>query len=88
MKTIILDGAEMTDNAAAHAHIAQMMGFPQWYGNNLDALWDMLSTYDEADIRLTNAPAMLGALKGYGCRLLKCFYDAVDENYQIAFTVI
>ena len=39
MEKIILDGAKMTDKTAAHEHIAEMMGFPQWYGNNLDALW-------------------------------------------------
>ena len=87
MEKIILDGAKMTDKTAAHEHIAVMMGFPQWYGNNLDALWDMLSERDEADIELVSASPMLNALGTYGCRLLSCFFDAAAENPCILFTV-
>lgn len=85
MEKIILDGAKMTEKTAAHEHIAEMMGFPAWYGNNLDALWDMLSERDEADIELVNAAAMLGTLETYGCRLLSCFFDAAAENSRIVF---
>lgn len=87
MEKIILDGAKMTDKTAAHEHIAEMMGFPQWYGNNLDALWDMLSERDEAEIELTATAAMLSALGTYGCRLLSCFFDAAAENPRILFSV-
>ena len=87
MNKIILDGAKMTEKTAAHEHIAAMMGFPEWYGNNLDALWDMLSQRDEAEIELLNSTAMLTALKTYGCRLLSCFFDAAAENPRIVFTV-
>ena len=41
---ITLDGAKMTSRAAAHEHIAAEMAFPEWYGKNLDALWDMLGS--------------------------------------------
>ena len=87
MEKIILDGAKMTDKTAAHEHIAERMGFPQWYGNNLDALWDMLSERDEAEIELTATAAMLSALGTYGCRLLSCFFDAAAENPRIVFAV-
>lgn len=87
MEKIILDGAKMTDKTAAHEHIAETMGFPQWYGNNLDALWDMLSERDKAEIELTCAAAMLNELGTYGCRLLSCFFDAAAENPRILFTV-
>ena len=40
---ITLDGAKMTSRAAAHEHIAAEMAFPEWYGKNLDALWDILT---------------------------------------------
>jgi len=88
MEKIILDGTKMCDKTAAHEHIAEMMGFPQWYGNNLDALWDMLSERDEANIELTGTAAMLSALETYGCRLLSCFFDAAAENPRIVFTVV
>ena len=85
MKRIILDGALMTDRAAAHEHIAGAMDFPAWYGKNLDALWDMLSTFGEAEIELRSAPAMLNSLERYGCRLLSCFYEAAEETGRIKF---
>ena len=80
MEKIILDGAKMTDRAAAHEYMAQVMAFPEWYGNNLDALWDMLSEGGEREIELVNSAAMLNALGSYGCRLLQCFFDAAAED--------
>jgi len=87
MEKIILDGTKMCDKTAAHEHIAEMMGFPQWYGNNLDALWDMLSERGEAEIVLINSAAMLNELGTYGCRLLSCFFDAAAENDHMVFEV-
>ena len=80
MEKIILDGAKMTDRAAAHEYMAEMMAFPEWYGNNLDALWDMLSEGAEREIEFVNSAAMLNSLAAYGCRLLQCFFDAAAED--------
>ena len=33
----------MTDRATAHRIIKDTLGFPDWYGNNLDALLDCLT---------------------------------------------
>ena len=86
MEKIILDGGKMTDRAAAHEYIAEMMAFPEWYGNNLDALWDMLSEGGEREIELINSAAMLNSLGSYGCRLLQCFFDAAAED-EIKFNI-
>ena len=80
MEKIILDGGKMTDRAAAHEYIAEMMAFPEWYGNNLDALWDLLSEGVEREIELINSAVMLNALGAYGCRLLQCFFDAAADG--------
>ena len=37
-KKYIIDCDKMTDRASAHEHIAEVLGFPEYYGNNLDAL--------------------------------------------------
>ena len=87
MEKIILDGEKMTEKTAAHEHIAEVMAFPEWYGNNLDALWDMLSESGEREIELVNSAAMLNALGSYGCRLLQCFFDAAAEG-GTEFTVV
>ena len=86
MEKIILDGGKMTEKAAAHEHIAEVMAFPEWYGNNLDALWDLLSEGVEREIELINSAVMLNALGAYGCRLLQCFFDAAADG-GIKFTI-
>jgi ribonuclease inhibitor len=40
--TIQLLGTEMTTREALHAHLQERLGFPDYYGQNLDALWDCL----------------------------------------------
>ncbi len=44
---VTVDGAAMTTAAAMHAELARGFGFPAWYGHNLDALLDCLSSLDE-----------------------------------------
>lgn len=83
---IRIDGAAMRTREAAHAEIARAMDFPAYYGRNLDALWDLLTTAS-ARVRLTSAPDMLNALGSYGCRLLKTFYEAAEENPRLDFSV-
>ena len=83
---IRIDGAAMHTREAAHEEIARAMDFPDYYGKNLDALWDMLTT-TTAQVRLAAAAGMLNALGSYGCRLLKTFYDAAEENPRLDFSV-
>ena len=47
MKEIILDCKEMSSKEKAHEYIMKKMNFPDYYGKNLDALYDILSTYDK-----------------------------------------
>ncbi len=39
-----VDGWVGEDEADLHAALAATFGFPDWYGGNLDALWDCLVT--------------------------------------------
>lgn len=86
MDTIILNGANMTTREDAHAEIQREMGFPDYYGANLDALWDMLSSAP-ADIVLRNPAPMLNALGRYGCKLLETFFDAAAEDEDFHFVI-
>lgn len=82
--TRIIDGQSMTTRAAAHAELARALGFPDWYGGNLDALWDLACGL-QADAALIHAPALLNALGAYGCRLLQTLYEAAAENERFSF---
>ena len=44
MITYILDCREIDTRTKMHAALSQKMGFPSWYGGNLDALHDVLSS--------------------------------------------
>lgn len=84
MVTCIIDGAKMTTRADAHRELAQALQLPEYYGANLDALWDVVSTC-EAHLTLVNAAALLNALQKYGCRLLAVLYEAAESNPRFRF---
>lgn len=49
--TVQLLGTEMTTRQALHAHLKERLGFPDYYGENLDALWDCLRA--DVDLPIT-----------------------------------
>ena len=79
-----IDGANMRTRAEAHAELARALSLPEYYGANLDALYDCVSTMD-AELTLTHPAAMLNALKTYGCKLLQTLWDAADCNPGFQF---
>lgn len=86
MQSFILDGKNMTTREAAHDEIKRQMCFPDYYGRNLDALWDLISC-DDADVVLRDPAPMLNGLGIYGCKLLGTFYDAERENPDFHFRI-
>ena len=75
MVNVILNGAVMTSRAEAHAEIARVLELPDYYGANLDALWDVLGDL-EGEITLIHADALRGFLGLYGEKLLKTLQEA------------
>lgn len=47
-KTIVLDFTGCKTCSDVHEQIRVAMDFPEWYGANLDAFWDMLRTECDA----------------------------------------
>lgn len=89
MNEIFLDGCSMTSKETAHTYIKERLKFPPYYGDNLDALWDMLSTYSNTiSIYLVNEKALNENLGEYGRLLKGVFQDAAYENDKIHFTVV
>ena len=84
MNAYVIDGAHMTDRAAAHVELARALQLPPHYGANLDALWDEASCM-RADVTLLHPAAMLNSLGGYGCKLLQTLYEAGAENPEFHF---
>lgn len=84
MKTIIIDGNEIISMNNIHRIFAEELSFPEWYGRNLDALYDCLGDVtEEVEIIVENKDELtenLGISFKKLCRLL----DAVcKENDNI-----
>lgn len=82
---ITLDCAGIAHRDALHSLLAQGLRFPEWYGNNLDALMDCLTELDGIDLELDHWQEAQDALGDYGLAALQTFLDAAQENP--AFTV-
>lgn len=72
-----LDGSRLHDRAAAHDYLQEMLGFPEWYGKNLDALYDLLTGQtEETLIFISDADAADEAV-------LETFTDAMEDNPEL-----
>ena len=55
MRICILDGETILDKDMLHDTLAAALDFPDWYGRNLDALYDCLTDLaEEKEIRFRN----------------------------------
>ncbi len=77
--TCVLNGKYLADKTAAHPYLARMLDLPDYYGGNLDALFDCLTEMGPRVILLLGADA-LEAGGGYGARVLDTIRDAVRDN--------
>ncbi len=84
MKEIILDCAQITDEVQLHQALFNALSLPEWYGHNLDALFDCLTELEEeTHLILKNWDVQAGFGKGFEA----VFADAVDcgcFNYTLA----
>ena len=86
MKNLIIDGQKTHDRAGLHQYIAKELDFPQWYGKNLDALFDCLTDLtEETHIEVVNRDDLYEALGGYANALLKVLSEASEINRMIEF---
>ncbi len=78
----ILDGQKFTDKEAAYNHIKEVFDFPDYFGDNLDALWDELSFKEGLFIKVKNSREIVKNLGDYGIKLLDIFgdLDKVERN--------
>lgn len=88
MEEIFLNSNKMTSKSEAHKYIKEMLKLPSYYGENLDALWDMLSTKSKIiSIFLLHEDNLYDNLGQYGKLLMEVFHDAAN-NGNIQFAII
>lgn len=67
-----IDCAVVTDRKEFHRLLSQTLSFPEWYGNNLDALYDCLTDLREpVHLILENWDSLSPALR--------CFRAVLEE---------
>ena len=85
MKQITIDCAGITNSAEFHQAIAAAMEFPDYYGKNLDALFDCLTELDrETHLILQNWDHD----EAYACGFESVFTDAASENEGFTYTIL
>ena len=84
-----LDGSLMTDKTALHDQIQEKLGFPEYYGRNLDALYDMLTSLPESTvIDLRGKDIMLEQLGAYGAALLVTLQQAEQNAPNLSLNIL
>ncbi|MDE6890775.1 MAG: barstar family protein [Lachnospiraceae bacterium] len=87
MRICILDGNKMTNRELLHNALAGSLSFPNWYGRNLDALYDCLTDFhEEAEIRILHEASLKENLGNYALLLLKVLQEAARANPLIRLT--
>lgn len=80
MKQCILDCAGMTDPEVFHDALVEALVLPNWYGTNLDALYDCLTAITEpTQITLLHFEQLNERYAGFKT----VFQDAAQDNPQI-----
>ena len=88
MKTAILNACEVPDKKTLHAALAAQLDFPDWYGGNLDALYDLLSVSSlPCAVVIRDAPALEAALGEYARRLLRVLTDVCIANPAVSLRI-
>lgn len=79
----------MKNKRLTHLYIKNKLGSKEYHGNNLDALWDILSTYNQPmRVRLINQDMLVENLGDYGESLIGVFEEAKKENKYIEFEIL
>lgn len=88
MTNLILDGLKMVTKEEAHRHLKEEFRFPDYYGANLDALYDLLSTWSEpVEVHVENYEAIIETLGKYGIDLIKTIQEAGRENWKVHLVI-
>ena len=86
---VVIDGNKMKDKQTLHAYLKEQCKFPEYYGNNLDALYDVLTDRAEPlEIKVEHAEELKEILCGYGEAFIETLEDAAASSKNITLEII
>ena len=84
MKTVILDAKRMEEKGPAHDYLQEVLDLPDYYGGNLDALYDCLTEMNDLQIQIINSEDA----EGYYPRIYDVLEEAAEENEGISIELM
>lgn len=92
LKKYILDFSECNYLGEIHQKIQTVLGLPDWYGQNLDALWDAITgiMYLHAEITIIFQPQTIQALQlsEEVDKIITVFKEAANEFGEIVLNIV
>ena len=82
MKNVVIDCEKLLQEEQAHLYLAEVFDFPDYYGKNLDALFDCLTELGECTIALASED-VLHETDSYGIKVLKVLEEAAQVNSNV-----
>jgi len=92
MNELIIDLKEVNTKEELHNLLSSKLGFPDWYGKNWDAFWDLIT--DTELVKMPNRLTLVGfkelseKLSQDAQQLRQCFLDMKEKYPSIACEII
>lgn len=80
---IILDARRMGSRKEAHEYLREKLDFPEYYGKNLDALYECLCDLADAELVIIHA----GEAEGYYWKVENVMKRAARDNGGLSVAV-
>lgn len=88
MEIVTIDCSKIDTADKFHEALAQALDFPDYYGKNLDALYDCLTDdFTDRELVFNNWHSLEYKLKDYSGKALYVFHQACLENRHLTVTL-
>lgn len=88
MDIAVINGKNVDSIEKLHNKLKLQLDFPDYYGMNLDSLWDELtSSGEDIKIVIQNSDAIIDSIGNYGVMFIQTIKEASEENDKIRVEV-